>query len=194
MKTDADILAHRREFARAVANHKYEVSPHGLFFPAQKLFIGGAMETTLNGRDPDVSPNIIPTEGLNHLLSILVAGGTQVNPWYVALFSGNVTPGASYTAANFASNATEITTGYSETTRVPYVDGTIAAGAVDNDASRAEFTSTATQTVYGGALLSVETKGSTSGTLLAAARFSASRAMVSGDTLQVKYTLSATSS
>jgi hypothetical protein len=193
MKTDADILAHRREFARAVANHQYEVSPQGLFFPAQKLFIGGAMETTLNGRDPDVSPNIIPTEGLNHLLSILVAGGTQVNPWYVALFSGNVTPGASYTAANFTSNATEFT-GYSETTRVAYVDGTIAAGAVDNDASRAEFTMTTSATIYGGALLSASAKSSTSGTLLAAARFSASRAVVSGDTLQVKYTLSATSS
>lgn len=194
MKIAADILAHRREFARAVANHKYEVSPSGLLFPNQKVFVGGVWETTQNYADPDMSPNIIPTEGLNHILSVLVAGGSQVTTWYVALFSGNVTPGASYTAANFASNATEITTGYSESTRVAYTEGSVSAGAVDNDASRAEFTSTATQTAYGGALLSVSTKGSTSGTLLAAARFSASRSLVSGDTLQVKYTLSATSS
>lgn len=193
MNIDAEILAHRREFARAVANHKYEKSDQGIYIPGAKVFIGGAFEHTLNHADNQVDPNIIPTEGLNHILSVLVAGGTQVNPWYVALFSANVTPGASLTAATFTGTCTEFTS-YAEATRVAYVDGSIAAGAVDNAASRAEFTMSGSATIYGGALLSASAKSSTSGTILAAAKFSASRAVVAADTLQVKYTLSVTSS
>lgn len=194
MKIAAEILARRRELARELANNKYEKADSGLLFPRLgSLFIGGHMDHWLNYADGAVDPNIIPTEGLNHILSILVAGGTQVNPWYVSIFSGNVTPGASLTAATYTATCTEFTS-YSESTRVAYVDGSIAAGAVDNDASRAEFTMSGSGTIYGGALLSASAKSSTSGTLLAAVRFSSSRAVVSGDTLQVKYTLSATSS
>ena len=65
---------------------------------------------------------------------------------------------------------------------------------MDNSASRAVFTMNATKTIYGGALLSVSTKSSTSGTLLAAARFSSSRAVVDDDELSVRYSLTLTSS
>jgi hypothetical protein len=131
---------------------------------------------------------------LNHILSVIVAGGTQVNPFYVGLFEGNVTPGATLTHATLASVLTE-TTAYDETTRQAYVEGSVSAGAVDNGASRAEFTMNATKTIYGGFLASSSTKGDTSaGTCLAAAKFSSSRAVVDDDVLAVKYTLSATSS
>jgi hypothetical protein len=184
---------HRREFARAVANRKFEVTPTGILFPEQKCFVMGSFEHTLNGKDRQVDPNLIPTEGLTHILSVVVAGGTQVNPWYVALFSANVTPQATLTAANFTATQTEFT-GYDETTRVAYVEGTPAAGAVDNDASRAEFTINASATIYGAALISASAKSATSGSILACAKFSAGRAVVDNDTLEVKYSLSATSS
>ena len=141
----------------------------------------------------DIASNIVTTEGLNHILSTVVAGGSQVSPWYVALFEGNYTPVAGLTAATFTASATECTA-YDEAARVAYVEGTPSGGVIDNSASRAVFTMNATKTIYGGALLSVSTKSSTSGTLLAAARFSSSRAVVDDDELSLRYSLTLTSS
>lgn len=141
----------------------------------------------------DIASNIVTTEGLNHILSTVVAGGSAVSPWYIALFEGNYTPVAGLTAATFTASATECTA-YDEAARVAYVEGTPSGGVVDNSASRAVFTMNATKTIYGGALLSVSTKSSTSGTLLAAARFSSSRAVVAADELSVRYSLTLTSS
>ena len=189
---------HRADFARAIANRKFEIGPEGILFPAQGAWMGGVFDVEhrragdLIGRD--LSPNVIPTEGLNHILSVIVGGGSQVNPFYVGVFEGNVTPGASLTHATLAATLTE-TTAYDETTRQAYVEGAVSGGAVDNSASRAVFTINATKTIYGGFLASSNVKGSTSaGTCLAAARFSASRAVVAADELAVKYSLTLTSS
>ena len=141
----------------------------------------------------DISSNIVTTEGLNYLLSVGLAGGSQVSPWYIGLFEGNYTPVPGLTAATFTAAATECTA-YDEAARVAYVEGTPSGGVIDNSASRAVFTMNATKTVYGGALLSVSTKSSTSGTCLAAARFSSSRAVVDDDELSVRYSLTLTSS
>ena len=189
---DAALSRHRREFARAVANHKYEVTPAGILFPEQKTLLAGVFEDTLNGGDRQISPNIIPTEGLNHVLNVIAHGGAQVNPWYVALFKGTGTPAATLTAANFASTLTEFT-GYSQSTRVEYGEDAPSAGVISNATARSEFSINANDTIYGGALLSVNTKSSTSGVLLCAAKFAASRAVLNGDALQVQYTLTLTS-
>lgn len=141
----------------------------------------------------DISSNIVTTEGLNHILSVVLGAGSAVSPWYIALFEGNYTPVAGLTAATFTASATECTA-YDEAARVAYVEGTPSGGVIDNSASRAVFTMNATKTIYGGALLSVSTKSSTSGTLLAAARFSSSRAVVDDDELSVRYSLTLTSS
>lgn len=194
-----DLMRHRGEFARAIANKKYEVSPAGILFPQMGLSVNGVFDTEhrragdLVGRD--ISPNIIPTEGLNHLLDVLAHGAAQVDPWYVALFEGNVTPGATLTGATFNSVCTECTA-YDETTRVAFVEGAPSAGVLDNSANRAVFTMNGVKTVYGGALLQAQAKlDATAGQLcLAASKFSASRAVVAGDELAVKYTLTATSS
>jgi hypothetical protein len=142
--------------------------------------------------DRAIASNLIPTEGLNHVLSVVVAGGTQVNPWYYALFEGNYTPTSALTANNFALTATECTA-YDEATRVAFVDGTPSGGVVDNSANRAVFTMNATKTVYGAALLSVAAKSSGSGTLLAAARFPSARGVEDDDEIAGKYTLTLTS-
>jgi hypothetical protein len=194
-----DLMRHRGEFARAIRNRKFEISPAGILFPQQGVLAAGVFDTEhrrggdLIGRD--ISPNIIPTEGLNHILDAIVGGASQVDPWYVALFKGNVTPGATLTGASFAGTCTEATE-YDETTRVAYVDAAAADGIMSNSASRAEFTMNAGITVYGGALLSASAKSdATAGTkCLAASKFSASRAVVDDDELAVKYTLTLTSS
>jgi hypothetical protein len=190
------VLRHRSEFARAIRNRQFEITPAGVVFPRQGAFIGGAYdvehrrEGDVIGRD--LSPNLIVTEGLNHVWDALVHGGTQYTTWYVALFEGNVTPGATLTAATFTSTTTECTA-YDESTRVAYVEGAPSAGAIDNSASRAVFTMNATKTIYGGALLTASAKSATTGVLLGAAKFSASRAVLAADQLSVKYSLSATS-
>lgn len=194
-----DLMRHRGEFARRIANKDYELSPAGILFPKMQCFVGGVFDTEHRRVGDmlarDISPNIIPTEGLNHILDVLAHAATQITTWYVALFEGNVTPGATLTGPTFDSVLTECTA-YDETTRVAFDEAAAASGVIDNSANRAVFTINATKTVYGGGLLSSSTKqDATAGVIcLAASRFSASRPVVSGDELAVKYSLTATSS
>ncbi len=84
-------------------------------------------------------------------------------------------------------------TNYTESNRPEFVDGTVASGSVSNSASRAEITAgTGGGTVWGGGLLSVATKSATTGTLLAAAKFSSSRVLSETDVLAFQYTLTLT--
>lgn len=128
--------------------------------------------------------NLIPTEGLNHILSIVLKAGTQQTNWYVALFEGNYTPVLGDTAANFAANATECTA-YDSATRPAWTGGSVSGGAVSNTASKAEFVMSADKTVYGAALLSSSTKSGTSGVLLSNVRFSTAKVLETDDTLDV---------
>lgn len=191
-----DLRRHRREFARAIENGHYERTPTGILFPRQGAMLGGTFHTELNGRDRQLDENLIPTEGLNYLLTTAVKNGTPVATWYIALFSGNYTPTAAITAANFTATATEFTS-YDESTRVEWVEGAVAAGSVDNSGSKADFTmasGVSAQVLYGAAVISASAKSATSGTLLAVSRFSSSRTVNETDVLSVQYTLSVTSS
>ena len=193
-----DLMKHRGEVLRALANHKYDITDDG------SILLGAGINAIPMGvfdvdhrRGGDLiarvaGSNIIPTEGLNHILSTVLAGGSQVLTWYLALFEGNVTPGASLTAATFTATTTECTA-YDALNRVAFQEGAAASGVIDNAANRALFTMNATKTVYGGALLSAQTKSATTGTLLAAARFSTPRNVVDDDELSVRYTLTLTS-
>jgi hypothetical protein len=134
--------------------------------------------------DREVVHNIMPTQGLNLVQSILFKGTAVPATWYIGLFEANYTPLAADTAATFVASATECTT-YDEATRVAFVPGTVSAGALDNSASRAEFTFNATKTVYGGFISSVATKSSTSGSLLSAVKFASPKAMADDDVLRV---------
>lgn len=153
-----------------------------------KDFLAEASERTLIGVEK--SKNIVVNEGLNHALSVLLAGGTQVNPWHVGLFEGNYTPVAADTAANITANSTECTA-YDEATRQVYNEAAPSGQSVTNSANKATFTMNATKTVYGAFIASASAKSATSGTLLAASRFSASRAVVDNDQLLVTYTFAA---
>ena len=193
-----DLMKHRGEVLRALANHKYDIIDDG------SILLGAGINAIPMGvfdvdhrRGGDLiarvaGSNIIPTEGLNHILSTVVAGGSQVLTWYMALFEGNVTPGASLTAATFTATTTECTA-YDAAGRVAFNEGAAAAGVIDNAANRAIFTMNATKTVYGGALLSASAKSATTGSLLAAARFATPRNVVDDDELSCRYILTLTS-
>jgi hypothetical protein len=129
--------------------------------------------------------NLIPTEGLNHILSVVLKAGTQQTNWYVGLFEGNYTPTATITAATVTATATECTA-YTEATREAWVGGTVANGFVTNTDSRAEFTMNATKAVYGAFVVSSATKSSGSGVLISIARFPTVKNVESGDLLRVR--------
>ena len=137
--------------------------------------------------------NIVPTEGLNHIINTVLNGGAQVSTWYLGLYEGNYTPVAGDTMATFPGLATE-TTAYTASTRLAGVFSAAAGGVSDNSASKAEFEFNASKTIYGGFISSVATKSSTSGTLLSAVKFTTSKAMESGATLRVTAGLTLTSS
>lgn len=140
----------------------------------------------------EVVHNLLPVEGINAILSAALKGGTQVTTWYIGLFEGNYTPLTTDTAATFPGAATETTT-YAEATRVEWAEGNIVTGALDNAATRAEFTSNALKTIYGGFISSAPAKGATSGTLLSVVRFSSPKTFEAGSVLRVTAGFSMTS-
>jgi len=142
--------------------------------------------------DDFVDHNIVVDEGLNHLLDVVFHASAQVTTWYLGVFEGNYTPVSTDTGANITANSTECTA-YASSTRVAYVEAAAAAKVTTNAASRASFVFNATKTVYGAFLAQSSTKSGTTGVLMAASRFSASKAVDSGDELLLTYAFTGSS-
>lgn len=201
MNIDRDLQKHSREFAAALRNHQYEVSDAGLVFPRQKAIVTGLYIHDVNGADEREDHNIVVTEGLNSILNVALDTTTaKIGTWYFGLFSGNVTPVNTWTAATFTANATELvsnTEGYSQTVRQTFTvaTGSASGGSINNTASKAAFTiATASSiTVWGAGLLSSNVKGGTTGVLLSSAKFAAARTLYNTDVFNLGYTLSLTS-
>src|SRR5574338_611219 len=190
------------EFRRALANHKWEATDDGgLLFPEQRAIARGYFTLSVNGGPDELSPNMLVTEGLNKILDVHYRAQTPITAWYLALFTGNVSVASTWTAANFAANATENTStteGYTNSTRPAWTkDAAASSGSITNNASNKinyTFATASTVTVRGAGFLTTNTRGGTSGVLMSASRFSADRAMANSDILSVGYTLSLTSS
>lgn len=128
--------------------------------------------------------NLMPYEGLNHMLATEFAGGPQLGNWFIGLFGGDYTPTRTLTAATFAGTATEFT-GYSSTGRPAWTPGAPAFGQMDNTAAMAQFTFTSAGTIYGAAILSSNVKGGTAGVLASIVRAGAPKTVAATDVLQV---------
>ncbi len=138
--------------------------------------------------------NLIVNQGLNHILSTEFNGGTPITTWYLGLFKGNYTPVATDTAANITANSTEIlSTDFTEAIRQTWVIAAPASQAATNAASKATFTINASITVYGAFLVSASACAATTGTLMSAAAFSASKAVVATDQIVLTYAFAASS-
>ena len=129
--------------------------------------------------------NLMPIEGINHMLDVLLADAVNNATWYIGLYSGNYTPTANDTMEDFPGDASEIDGEYDETTRVEFVDGTIASGSVDNTGNEATFTFNSTITVRGGFISSDSAIGATTGVLLSAVKFGSPKNMTAGASLIV---------
>lgn len=158
--------------------------------------LGGVFEVVCRRPDgsirwQDTAKNLVTTEGLNHILDVLFAGDTQINPWYVGLLGATPSPAAGWTktevgGADFVD--------YDEATLPAYVDARTNQ-TVSNTASKASFTISTDGSSIGGAYLaSAETKAVAGGAaeiLCAAAFTGGNKAADDNDTLEVTYTFSA---
>ena len=167
-------------------NHDQPINAHAGVNYTIEVIRGGAVV------DSETVHNLMPEEGRNHAVSVITKGATQVPAWYIGLFEGNYVPVDSDKASTFPTSATECTA-YLPATRVEFVEGAVAAGVVENTASRAEFTFTAAKTVYGAFLVSAQAKGAITGVLMSAARFTAPKVLQIDDVLRVTASFSLTS-
>lgn len=132
----------------------------------------------------EVCQNLVPTEGLNHTLDVLLKNAAPYPAWYIGLYEGNYVPLAGVTMTTLPSDCTE-TTAYAEPTRVAFTPGTITNGVVSNLTNKSEFTFTANKTIYGGFMASSSSKNSTTGVCISAVRFQNPKSVSSGDVLRV---------
>jgi len=143
----------------------------------------------------DETLNLVVNVGLQDMNAKYFTGSAYTAAWYIGLYGAAASnnPAASDTMSSHA-GWTEVTA-YSQATRPACTFGTPSTAnpsVATNSASPASFSINGTTTVGGAFLTSNSTKSGTTGTLYSAADFSSpgDRAVVSGDTLSVTYTLS----
>lgn len=192
---------HVAEFQRDIAAGKYDVTESGIALKRSSVLLNGQYVEGIQGKADSFRyhRNLIVTEGINYMLGVAVGTATKISAWYIAPFSGSASPAANWTASNFASNASEITStseGFTETTRQQATFGTPASGVINNYSAKAAFTieCSTTLNILGAGLLSLNTRGGTTGTLLSAVKFSVARVLADGDIWNAGYQVELTDS
>jgi hypothetical protein len=182
------------EFKDDLRKEKFDVSEAGILLKRGSVILSGHYVEGVRGRPNSfrTHKNLIVNEGINLILNTFFGATAKAAAFYLAPFSGSATPAASWTAANFASNASEITSlteGFSEVTRPQCVFGTGAGQLINNYDSKADFTIvTASQlTVKGLGVLTNNTRGGTSGELISAVKFSVDRVLNNADVWEAGY-------
>lgn len=148
----------------------------------------------------DENHNLVVNQGLQYMCGTALTSVTQLTTWFIGLYgaSGTNSPNATDTMASHGAQGaggwTEVVP-YSNATRpaCTFATATTANPSVaTNTASVAAYSINATSTIGGAFLVSNSTKSGSTGTLFSAADFSSpgDRSVVSGDTLNVTYTLS----
>lgn len=176
----------KTQLQKDLVSGDYEVTPEGLYFPREKLRARGVWTYAKRGEPFEEVPNLIVDEGLDYMLGAALGAQTPVTSWYIAIFTGDVAVQASWTAANFVSNATE-GTAYVAASRPAWTPAAVSGQGISSFASKAEFVGSGVMTVRGAALLSGSVKSSTSGTLYSAARFNTDKGIDATEALDVGY-------
>jgi len=142
----------------------------------------------------ELNDNLIVTVGLNDLLDKYFKGSSYTAAWYIGL-KNTGTALAADTMSSHSSWTPNVT--YSESVRqtlnLSGSAGTPAAGSCTNSDNKATFSINGTTTIFGAFLTSSNTKSGTSGILYGVVDFGSSRAVISGDTLEITVTLTAAS-
>lgn len=139
--------------------------------------------------------NLIVNEGLNKLLDVWLSGGAATTSYYISLYKSNTTPAATWTLATYRSLVTEMED-YDESTREVWTEAGASSQSISNTASPADFTISASATIYGAALVSASSKtgaGDSAGWMVAATKYGTARAVLDNDVVTVRYTINAAS-
>lgn len=196
MRLQEQVKAELRKELRA---ERYDMSAEGVYFPRNGIMVAGEYWGRVNhGKWEHEGDNLVVTEGLVHILNVALGSTAKAGNFYLALFSGASAPDANWTGTTFASAASEIVSqaeGYTNATR-PLWQYTNASGSaqIDNFSNPAVLTiaTAASLNVTGAALLSSSTRGGTTGVLVSASKFAATRTFQDGDTYELGYRLNAT--
>lgn len=159
------------------------------------MAVHAVFDISVNGGPRTYFPNIVPLEGRNMILDLLLH--TQAKPagWYLAPFAGNVSPADSWTGTNFTANSTEFVN-YDEVSRPEVIVTAAASGAINNYGARGEITignltGPSDQVIRGIGVTTSATKSGTTGFLLSAARLPSDRTgLVEGDVISLGFSLS----
>ena len=135
--------------------------------------------------------NLIVNTGIEHIMDVAMSGLAATATWYVGL-KDTGSPAAGDTMASHSGWAT--ISPYSDATDPAWTEAGISSKVITNSASPASFTCNATDTIFGAFLKDNNTVDSATGLLLGAEDFSASQAVTSGDTLNVTYQITGSSS
>lgn len=139
-------------------------------------------------------PNTFTYEGLDYLEDIVFYTTSKAASkiWYVGLFDQNVTPATSNTAASQLGAAGTYgalqAADFDEDTYPSYNTAAAVNGVITNSANKAEFTIEAVSLTLYGAFLSTSSDPTETGCyLMAAKKFSSSKAVVADDEIAVTY-------
>lgn len=190
-----NLRKYARDIGRAIRGECFNVDGGDILLFGDSFRLGNGFEHGHIGkRDWRFDKNLVVDQGAINLFNIMFGSTSKISTWYLALSGGTGTPVNTWTAANYASNATEITAtspeGYSESVRqtIVFANATTL-DQIDNYSSRAVFTivTASSLNIYGAAALSNNVRGGTSGVLYSASKFSATRISNNGDALALGY-------
>ena len=181
----------------AVNANDYTTNDDGSITTGQGITAKGEYFDRINGGEWTRTENLIPTEGLAHILNVALGTTPKPASYHLALFSAAAQPAANWTAASFASTASEIvsmTEGYSAATRPTWTPTNTSTGSIDNMAAVAKVTmkTSSNLTVQGAAMLTTSAKGGTTGALISASKYASPRVFQDGDTYEIGYRISLT--
>lgn len=180
-------------------NELFDETEEGIFFPKHGFMLSGEYMDRVNGGEPTFTKNLIPKEALVHVLNVAIGSKAKPAGSYLALFSGAAAPADNWTAANFAATANEIvslTEGYTNATRPEFIPTNAENDKfIDNfsNVARVTIATTSQLNVTGVALLTNNQRGGTTGVLLSATKYPATRVFQNGDVFDIGYRITATS-
>lgn len=123
--------------------------------------------------------NRIPQAGLDFLIQAPFGDVVQIPNFYCCLFKNDYVPSAATSAADLPAVMGEFVD-YSEATRPIWQRTYDGAGNLNNLSAKAIFTPTVDATVYGSCIVSNPVKGSNTGLVISAVRFSTVKPLSAG--------------
>ena len=191
-------MKHSTEISRFIKDGDFEVTDGGILVHGA-INIAGKYFHSVNGEDEQADHNLLPAAGILHILDVAFGQTAKSAAWYLSVFSGNVTPISTWTAANYVANATEnvsTTEGYSGANRPAWTPSVASACKIGNLSSRAVFNIVCSSSIalYGAALLNTQARGATTGVLASASRFAVTRTLSNGDVFELGYEVELTDS